>query len=327
MEKQELLKIYENKKNPFFFLLLCSLNLKNFSDYKKENFQKNNKIINIKLLCNWCSSLEISKLWLKMGNNERGWNNIQLILDQKINPDYYVIINGTNEYYEKEKSILFRMEPKMYKNPSWGIWSKPDNFLKIFAHENREFNNIEWHISKSYNELKNFNIEKKYDNVISTIVSEKYKDPGQIKRIDFIKYLEKNNINIDVFGNNRWNYKNYKGSLPYHNKDDSLFPYKYVFNAENHEENYYFTEKLIDGILSECLVFYWGCPNINEIIDEKSFVKLNLSNFQNDCNIIKKAIKENWYEQRLPFIKKEKERILNDLQFFPRLEKFLLNLN
>ena len=326
---QNILECYNNKNTPLGFLICCSLSLLKFSDYKNQKFKKEEEkenLINIKLLCNWCSSKDLAKLWLKMGNNNHGWNNLNLVdlFEEKINIDYYIIINGTNEPFVKEKSILFRMEPKMYENPSWGIWSKPDiNLMKIFAHENREFNNIEWHISKTYEELKKDKIEKKY-NIISTIVSEKYKDPGQMKRIDFIKFLEEK-MEIHVYGNNKWNYKNYKKELPYHKKDEGLLPYKYTFNAENYNENYYVTEKLIDGILSECLVFYYGCENVKEIIDEKAFIKLNLSNFENDYNIIEKAISEDWYNQRLPFIKKEKERILDKLQFFPRLEKIINN--
>jgi hypothetical protein len=102
-----------------------------------------------------------------------------------------------------------------------------------------------------------------------------------------------------------------------------MFPYKYVFNAENHEIRNYYTEKLIDGILAECLVFYWGCPNISDYIDSRAYVKLNLENFDKDLEIIKTALRENWWEQRIDIIREEKRKILNHLQFFPRLERII----
>ena len=88
----------------------------------------------------------------------------------------------------------------------------------------------------------------------------------------------------------------------------------------------YYTEKLIDGILGECLVFYSGCPNIRDFIDERAYVYLELSNFEKDYGIIQKAIQEDWYSKRLPYIREAKYKILNELQFFPRLEKFLTSI-
>jgi len=169
-------------------------------------------------------------------------------------------------------------------------------------------------------ELCNQNIEKDSLCVLSTVLSDKYRDPGHIKRVDFVKFLESKGMEIDVFGGNRFNWKNYKGSLPYHNKDNALIPYKYTFNCENFGIKNYCTEKLYDGILAECLVFYSGCINVKDFVDEKAFVYLHLSNFEQDYLTIKKAIEENWWEKRLPYIQKAKLKILTEMQFFPRLE-------
>ena len=130
-------------------------------------------------------------------------------------------------------------------------------------------------------------------------------------------------MDVHVYGGNKFEWKNYKGSLPYHNKDKAMFPYKYVFNAENHEIRNYYTEKLIDGILAECLVFYWGCPNIHDFIDERAFIRLELVDFEKDFSTISRAIRENWWEQKLPYIREAKKKILNETQFFPRIERIL----
>jgi hypothetical protein len=221
------------------------------------------------------------------------------------------------------------MEPRMKENAlSWGEeWVNPDSkeFFKVLKHDTRDYNNIEWHLSLTYNQFLNYEIVKNpnYDKVLSTVTSSKYIDIGDMKRIDFIKFLESKNFPIHVYGDNKWDYKDYRGELPYHKKDDGIFPYKYIFNTENNQKHFYCTEKLIDGILGECLTFYWGCPNIRDIIDPRAYVELDLSNFEKNYEIIKKAIHEDWYTQRLPFIRNEKEKILNHLQFFPRLEKIL----
>lgn len=311
-----------------------------------EKIKRTESPIRVKLLCNWCSSEQLREVWNKM--SERGtfsWGKISLVLSEPI--DYYVVINSTTEKIDPKKTVVFRMEPNMHNDKKWGGWADPVSivqpykitdteqmramlsktslrFLRVFKHETRDHNNIEWHISKTYRELLTFSPQK--TKVLSTVLSEKYKDLGQIARIDFVKFLDRKNLEIDVYGNDKWHYKNFKGSLPYHKKDDALFPYKYTFNCENNSIGHYFTEKLVDGILSECLVFYSGCPNISEYIDPQAYVYLQLSNFEHDYEIVKKAIEEDWWTQRLPFIREAKRKILTELQFFPRLERELLML-
>ena len=278
----------------------------------------------VKLLCNWTSSEILRETWNKMSQGNYSWNNIELVCDD--NPDFFVVINcpPIHEFLDTKKVILFRMEPHMGKHPElWGDYAKPDkeSFYKVCYHET-DYNNNEWHLSKTYNELKNMKIEKSID-VMSTVLSDKYSDSGHVKRVDFAKFLESKNFPVDVFGSNKFSYKDYKGSLPLHCKDNAMFPYKYVFNVENNSIKNYYTEKLIDGILAECLVFYSGCFNAREFIDEKAFVYLELSNFEEDYLKVKNAIENNLWEERIDIIRKEKKKILEYLQFFPRLERII----
>jgi len=278
----------------------------------------------VKIFCNWTTSTNIANIWNKMSKGDYTWNNIKLVWGDDY--DYSVVINCPliNDFIDTKNTIIFRMEPNMNSHEElWGEWSNPDpsDFIKVCYHDT-EYNNNEWHISKTYNELVQFHPEKTTD-VLSTILSGKYSDHGHVKRVDFIKFLEKKGMKVDVYGDNKWDYVDYKGSLPYHCKDAGLFSYRYTFNCENQSIPNYYTEKLIDGILSECLVFYSGCYNVKEYIDERAFVYLELSNFEKDYETIKRAIEENWWEQYLPFIKKAKIKILNELQFFPRLERII----
>jgi len=332
------------KQNLFNVALLLSKVL-NITDYNDEICQNivnlpehfkstsssssTDKNIRVLLCCSWTSSEDLCKTWKKMSkNNDNRWNNIQIVSNEPA--DYYCVINKPlpGVSVNKKKTILFRMEPNMENDKrQWGDeWSNPkkEDFLFLGNH-NLHLNNFEWHLSTSYEELLNKKIEKdnNLNNILTTILSDKYSDKGHIKRVDFIKYLEKKGMDVHVYGGNKFLWKNYKGSLPYHKKDESLYPYKYSFNCENHSIKNYCTEKLIDGILSETLVFYSGCYNIKDFINEKAFVYLELSNFEKDYQIIRKAIEEDWWSERLPYIKEAKEKILNEMQFFPRLEKII----
>ena len=308
-----------------------SINLGKILCYILPKFTYDIKTIKVKLLACWTSSHVLREIWNKMSKGNYKWNNIKIVIDE--DPDYFVIINAppngvflTEE--QKKKSIIFQMEPYMKdKNKHlWGEWSDPDRskFFHVCSHE-KEYNNNEWHLSKSYSELKEMIIEKeeKYDCIVSTVLSDKYCDSGHIKRVDFIKFLDKKEIDVYVFGSNKFNYKNYKGSLPIYEKDNAMFPYKYVFNVENNSIKNYYTEKLIDGILAECLVFYSGCFNVGDFIDDRAFIYLELINFEEDYKKIKNAIENNEWGQRIDIIRNEKKKILDYLQFFPRLERIL----
>ena len=341
--KDLILKSVENKD--FNFLKILSLSLKNkiiedqkikkildlslennISEIYKTLHEDNNKI-RVFLCCNWSSSKELCDLWNKMSKGNFEWNNIQIVWSEPY--DYVCIINRPSDdlKIDTTKSILFRMEPNMETNEMWGEeWKNPkaDEFL-FCGYHNLHLNNVEWHLSKTYNQLLNEEIIKNNEigNILSSVLSDKYNDPGHIKRVDFMKFLEKKGINTHIYGGNRFIWNNYKGSLPSHQKDEALFPYKYTFNCENFSIKNYCSEKFYDAILAECLVFYSGCYNIRDYIDNKAFVYLELSNFEKDYETVKRAIEENWWEQRLPYIKEAKKKILNEIQFFPRIEKII----
>lgn len=288
------------------------------------NVVGDNNIIRIRLLSEWSDPETIYKQFNIFSKGNCKWNNIQLVLDPPY--DYTIILNATNIYLSSEelkKSIVFRMEPYMEQNPNYGFWSRPDDKLfKLVCWHHTHYNNIEWHLSKTYNELKTLNIKKEDKLPISTILSSKSFYEGHRKRVNFVKYIE-NKIDIDVYGSNLFEYKNYKGQLPERQKDLGLFPYKYTFNCENNDISNYYTEKLWDAILSECLIFYHGHPDILNFIDSRAIIYLELKDFEEDYNKIVDAIKNNEWEKRIEFIRKEKYRILDELQFFPRIEKLL----
>ena len=73
------------------------------------------------------------------------------------------------------------------------------------------------------------------------------------------------------------------------------------------------------------MCFYWGCPNLETYIDPLSFVRLDLDNIDESISIIQKAINEDWWSQRIEIIKKEKNKIINELGFFPNVNKILNN--
>ena len=313
---------------------------KQYYELWKNNIMNYEKIIRIKMLCNWCSSEQLCREWSNMCDDIQStifkWKNIQITwVDTNI--DYYVIINSPplNTYYNPSKTIVFQMEPWVYDtNKNWGVktwgkWAEPNlnNFLAVRGRKSLCHNNAFWQLELNYNQLKNLTYGSKKDSV-SSICSSKYFDPGHIARIDFLKYIEKKgDIKLDIYNsNNNHEFKNYRGPLTaYVDKSKGIINHKYYFMVENNYEENFITEKLWEPILCETLVFYYGCPNVNDYINSLAYVLLDMNDFEKSYNIMKTAIKEDWWSQRIDIIRKEKEKILNELAFFPVIEKIITN--
>ena len=296
-----------------------------YKEYTPENVMRifNDVFIKIRvrMLCDWCSSEQLCREWSNMCLDGMTWKNIEITWDNT-NIDYYVIINRTNETdYDKLRTVVFQMEPwvcdesKNWGVKTWGDWSIPRGFMKVFGHKDN-LNNVQWQIPKI-----GAIPEKKTDKIIS-ILSRKNFDDGHIKRIEFIRRLEESGFNgVDVYGaENFHQYKNYVGKTE--NKVE-MAQYKYCFSCENNSEKNYATEKIWEPILCECLCFYWGCPNLEEYIDGGAFVRLDLDDFEGSFAVVKRAIEEDWWSARIDIIRREKRKIMEELGFFPNLKKVL----
>jgi hypothetical protein len=162
-------------------------------------------------------------------------------------------------------------------------------------------------------------------NLISSVCSPKYVDPGHKKRIDFMKFIESKQdpvVQLHVFSeDNKHGFSSYQGKLAMNKKEQGILPYKYYFMCENNSENNYITEKLWEPILCESLCFYWGCPNVADYINPNAYIQLDMNDFEASFNIVKQAIQFNLWLHRLPYIQEAKRLLLEKYAFFPMLEE------
>lgn len=307
------------------------------NQYANDNIIKK-KYIRIKMICNWTDSKTLCDEWNWMSKGNYKWENIQITWEDN-DIDFYVIINKPkhNDFYIPEKTIIYQMEPQCESfNQSWGIrtwgeWANPDPHRFFMVRTSKKYlNNVLWQLPLTYDYFKNNVIIKDVNksHIVSSICSSKYFDPGHIKRIDFLKYIEEKNddvIQLHIFNrDNLHNFKSYQGKLePYIDKHNGLIPYKYYFMCENNAEYNFITEKIWEPIICETLVFYWGCPNITDYINPLAFVQLDMEDYEKSYLIIKNALENNLWEQRIQYIKEEKNKILDYYNFFPTLKRIL----
>lgn len=99
----------------------------------------------------------------------------------------------------------------------------------------------------------------------------------------------------------------HNGFLPNDDKFN-LFDCQFSIAVESSRENSYFTEKLIDCLLTKTVPVYWGCPNIEDFFDKRGI--LHFKNYEEYVQIVN-SIDETTYENMKPYVeanyKKAKE--------------------
>lgn len=282
--------------------------------------------ITVGIVANWTDGDNVVRQWQRQFPNNGAWKGVRLVTsDVDTAPHFTLVINHprTEDLPVKaDTSIVAHMEP--YEGTSrYGDWSTPDSTRFMHVHS-RDFatNFLEWHLDISYDHLATTSPTKSAD--LSAIVTGKRLSLGHHFRLDLIHHLESIGEAIDIYGlANNESFRNYRGALPWLDKREGLAPYRYTIAIENNSEKNYVTEKLTDAILSECLPFYWGCPNLEDIIEPDSFIRLPSDDITVATSIIREAIANDEYSRRLPAIKRSKENLLNSLQIAPTISRLV----
>ena len=109
------------------------------------------------------------------------------------------------------------------------------------------------------------------------------------------------------------------GVLP-NNDKLNIFRSKFSVIIENSQETNYFSEKLIDCLLTRTIPIYWGCPNIEEYFDINGFIFINNENdFLSQLNAINL---EEYYSDKKESIEKNFEEAKKyAFNFSKRVEK------
>jgi len=140
--------------------------------------------------------------------------------------------------------------------------------------------------------------------LISIISSHKNMTVGHRLRHEIIS----TDKSLDLYG---------RGYNPIDNKITALKDYMFSVVIENSTTKNYFSEKIIDCLITGTIPVFWGCENISEFFDEKGFIFFN--NVEEYKEIRDTLTKEKYIEM-LPHIKKNFELSLKYSEFWVRLE-------
>ena len=291
-------------------------------------------MIRIRPLCSWTTPEKLFDVIRRQSQDGDGrWNDLWMSPAHG-RPDFWFVVNAPrrngawlSQRHRPSRTILWSVEHTQAgwrRNHGYDRWQRDPRYRVVLDHA-RRLNWVEFHVGRSYRELKSSSPEK--TRTLSAVVSSAYTLPGHRKRVDLLRDLEQCDLSFletpfDHFGfDNRRGLRHWRGPLAPYRKEPGLEPYRYSIAVEAVSEPNYASEKIFDCLLCETLPFYWGCPNLEEWLEPECFVRLDLDTPGAAWRTIRATIEADEWTRRLPAIRRAKQRILDEYNLFPVLEK------
>ena len=129
-----------------------------------------------------------------------------------------------------------------------------------------------WYISNSFRELNEMTPPEKVKSC-SWITSGISRTANHRQRLDFLRLLQDNGLNFDLYGRDLpvWALSAGRVGAKWH----AMAPYYYNLAIENYADNdLYVSEKLWDALLAWCLPIYYGGPAADRLLPPGSFLRL-----------------------------------------------------
>jgi hypothetical protein len=265
-------------------------------------------------------------LFRQTPNYSQIWGDYKFIIDDNLKEcDFWIVYSDYKLIKEKVRcnpeNVIFipaecyNTSPKFSQNflDQFGLIITVQRELKhkniIYSH-----NANPWFITKSFDQLISLQTPKK-TKLISVISSNKVFTEGHKKRVEFVEKLKSYyGDQLAVFG---------RGINDFEDKWEVLADYKYSIAIENDFCEDWVTEKFFDCLYAHTLPFYYGCPNLERIVDKKSFIRIDIDNFEACIKIIDASIQNQEFEKRVEVLQEESIKSLNRDHFFPFLTAIL----
>ena len=99
---------------------------------------------------------------------------------------------------------------------------------------------------------------------MSIMISQKIMAPGHQYRHQLVRHILNSRLPIDIYGRGCIYYNTNDSRIKGGFENNELYDgYQFTICIENYESNHYFSEKIINPLLSNITPFYLGCRNIN----------------------------------------------------------------
>lgn len=243
--------------------------------------------------------------------------NIQENSDENIVWDCVVIyqnIPSTKHFRCKEGNVIYISgEPPMMA-PCPHVFTKQFDTVVLphphvrHKHKIKSHGFLNWSLGYGHDSHKHrydydalSKLEPEKNKLISIVTSNQKMMPGHNKRMAIVENLQKDFSNtVDVYG---------RGFCSVDFKADALEPYMFHICIENSSIDDYWTEKISDPILAQCVPIYAGCKNIDKYLSTKGYITFDVQNYAELKTIINKIIENpkafyNKYKEDLQALRK-----------------------
>jgi len=167
-----------------------------------------------------------------------------------------------------------------------------------------------WLNDRTYAENRDFVIPEKTLTISAVCSAKAMKWTKHYARIQILKKLVAEVPGADWFGHD---------VRSFGKKYEVLDPYKYHVALENHIDNHYWTEKIADAFLCECLPFYAGAPDLADDFPAESFIPIPIDDPDEAIRIIKESISNDEFSKRREAIRESKRLILEKYNFWQQV--------
>jgi len=272
----------------------------------------------------------LTKRYTPNGSNK--WMNLEMV-DEIGDAEYLVIINKPPEMlhtfgFLPEKILYYKIEPDVYSFTKH-YWDGASDKSHFFPSVDFPFIPLFWKMDKTWTEFKTMEFPEKTKDLcwITSNLGDGTQAPyiqildGHKKRMDFLKrFMNKYPYDTmwELYGRGYTQNDHFTCIKGPCEKWDVLKDHRYCFCFESSWQKGYVTEKIVDAIMAGCMPIYFGCPGLEDMLPENSFVRLDLD----DDNAVGKAMgiaHSDFREKHLYELKEAKRRILDLYSFMPVL--------
>jgi hypothetical protein len=254
------------------------------------------------------------------------WDGIRFTIEEVEECDFLVVLNNRMKNDVRARCPEGRVWALMQEPYAWGFTD-----WMVEGHEafDRVYTNYApvsggkyrisqafaaWHVMRSFDELVSCVVPVK-EKPLSWIVGNCRDLPGHMRSFSFLRFLRSDgSLPIDLFG---------RAVRPIEDKWDGLAPYRYSVAVENTIWPDYWPEKVADCFLAWTVPLYHGCPNLEKYFPADSFIRVDIDRPRDALAAIRRIIREDDWERRLPALEEARRRVLFDYQLFPHLAKLV----
>lgn len=168
---------------------------------------------------------------------------------------------------------------------------------------------LPWHVDKDYNFLKELKCNDliKEDKIV-WVTSNQRSSKGHNTRMDFLDKIKELPF-VHLYG---------RGIKPIESKWEVLQNSKYAIAYENFQNDYNWTEKIVDCYLSYTMPIYFGCNSIDNFFPKNSYIQLDPNDKHSDL-FLKEIVQSNKWQENLNEIEIARQLVLDEYQLFPFL--------